>query len=72
MSLSNYPPGVTGREPQLTGEWPCAACGTTLPEEVDGEPFEGDECPGGCYDEGDDLLDRQRDERAEGVCEREW
>lgn len=20
---SNYPPGVTGNEPELTGEWPC-------------------------------------------------
>jgi hypothetical protein len=25
--MSNYPPGVTGNEPQITGEWPCAACG---------------------------------------------
>lgn len=31
--LSNYPPGVTGNEPQITGEWPCADCGATLPEE---------------------------------------
>ena len=22
----NYPPGVTGNEPQITGEWPCELC----------------------------------------------
>jgi len=26
MSLSNYPPGVTGNEPHLTGEYPCSEC----------------------------------------------
>lgn len=25
--MSNYPPGVTGNEPQITGEWPCDECG---------------------------------------------
>jgi hypothetical protein len=25
--MSNYPPGVTGNEPEITGEWPCRACG---------------------------------------------
>jgi DnaJ-class molecular chaperone len=25
--MSNYPPGVTGNEPQITGEWPCDMCG---------------------------------------------
>jgi hypothetical protein len=25
--MSNYPPGVTGNEPQITGEWPCRVCG---------------------------------------------
>ena len=24
--MHNYPPGVTGNEPQLTGDWPCPAC----------------------------------------------
>ena len=23
----NYPPGVTGNEPEITGEWPCQECG---------------------------------------------
>lgn len=23
--MDNYPPGVTGREPQITGEWPADA-----------------------------------------------
>jgi hypothetical protein len=44
MSLSNYPPGVSGNEPQITGEWPCENCGATLPEEADcpecGKPME--------------------------------
>ena len=22
----NYPPGVSGNEPQITGEWPCTQC----------------------------------------------
>lgn len=25
--MSNYPPGVTGNEPQITGEYPCDLCG---------------------------------------------
>jgi hypothetical protein len=25
--MSNYPPGVTGMEPQITGDWPCRVCG---------------------------------------------
>jgi hypothetical protein len=24
--MNNYPPGVTGNEPQITGEWPCEDC----------------------------------------------
>lgn len=24
--MSNYPPGVSGNEPEITGEWPCVAC----------------------------------------------
>ena len=24
--MSNYPPGVTGHEPEITGDWPCE-CG---------------------------------------------
>lgn len=27
MGSSNYPPGVSGNEPHITGEWPCVACG---------------------------------------------
>lgn len=25
--MSNYPPGVTGNEPEITGEYPCTSCG---------------------------------------------
>lgn len=24
--MSNYPPGVSGNEPEITGEWPCRVC----------------------------------------------
>jgi len=24
--MNNYPPGVSGNEPQITGEWPCVSC----------------------------------------------
>ncbi len=24
--MSNYPPGVSGNEPEITGEWPCPSC----------------------------------------------
>jgi hypothetical protein len=27
---SNYPPGVTGNEPQITGEHPCGHCGEQI------------------------------------------
>lgn len=56
----NLPPGVTGNEPYLTGEWPCRECGAILPEEFEGEPFEGDECPGGCA-----VFDEYEPERFE-------
>jgi len=43
----DYPPGVTGNEPQITGEWPCVNCGRTLPEEAEcpecGEPMVEDD-----------------------------
>ena len=35
MGLSNYPPGVSGNEPEITGMWPCGEC--------DGEGGERDE-----------------------------
>ena len=56
----DYPPGVTGREPQITGEWPCTNCGRILPEEIEPRPNEPDRyeqeaqrleqgvCPDGC------------------------
>ena len=62
MSPSNYPPGVTGNEPELTGEWPCAHCGATLPEEHDGEPYDGDTCPDGCQEPDWDEVERDRRE----------
>lgn len=34
--MSNYPPGVTGNEPQITGEWPCGYCGGTGGNKEDG------------------------------------
>jgi hypothetical protein len=32
----HYPPGVTGLEPELTGEWPCEVCGGTGGSREDG------------------------------------
>jgi hypothetical protein len=35
--MNNYPPGVTGREPHLTGEWPCPSCdGAVVERDPDG------------------------------------
>jgi hypothetical protein len=33
--MSNYPPGVTGNEPQITGEYPCGYCGGYGPSTED-------------------------------------
>lgn len=34
----DYPPGVTGNEPQITGEWPCQECdGQGYDEDEDGK-----------------------------------
>ena len=31
----DYPPGVTGNEPEISGEWPCAGCGFSFdPDEL--------------------------------------
>jgi len=36
--MSNYPPGVTGNEPEITGEWPCSECdGVGHDEDEDGK-----------------------------------
>lgn len=38
MLSNNYPPGVTGNEPHLTGEWPCFDCdGAGYDEDEDGK-----------------------------------
>lgn len=39
----NYPPGVTGNEPQLTGIWPCVSCGGGRGERNEDGGF--DPCP---------------------------
>lgn len=54
----NYPPGVTGNEPQLTGEWPCENCGAVLPEDHDGNT-----CPNGCPEPDWDAERDRREER---------
>lgn len=38
MPSSNYPPGVSGNEPHITGEWPCDECMGEggFPDEDDG------------------------------------
>mgnify|MGYP001252619288 CR=1 FL=1 len=60
--MSNYPPGVTGNEPPITGEWPCDNC--------DGNGFDVDEdgkfaCPV-CNGTGilpEDVVDKGDTER---------
>ena len=63
MSLSNYPPGVTGNEPQIAGYSECPRCGASYEEsdswENDGYLFCG-EC-GYKIRQGFDP-DRRRDE----------
>ncbi len=38
MGLSNYPPGVTGNEPELTGIWPCSRCNGEVEWNDEGRP----------------------------------
>lgn len=52
----NLPDNVTGREPQLTGEWPCRNCGVTLPEQPD------------CPQCGDELHVNGKGEWECGAC----
>lgn len=50
-----YPPGVSGNEPQITGDWPCIACGGSGGSKEDGNcwmcngtgihPEEAPRCP---------------------------
>src|ERR1700760_2143179 len=41
---SNYPPGVTGNEPEITGEWPCECDRDPDCKKCDGKGFvNGDE-----------------------------
>lgn len=39
----NYPPGVSGNEPQITGIWPCVSCGGERGERNEDGGF--DACP---------------------------
>lgn len=56
---SNLPPGVTGSEPELTGEWPCLECGMVLPEQAE------------CSECGAQLVPRERENHtgASWTCE---
>lgn len=68
MPGDNYPPGMSRRDlDHVEGIVRCVDCGAELPEEYDGVPWDGDTCPGGCYDEGDDLLDAARDREMEAA-----
>ena len=52
--MSNYPPGVTGNEPQITGIWPCRVCGGAG---YDDENENGKHTCGWCKGQGDDPED---------------
>lgn len=63
--MSNYPPGVSGNEPQITGEWPCRNCGATLPEEAPCPECDPRRYPGATIIiEGEDWYCPR--------CERKW
>ncbi len=76
---SNYPPGVTGNEPELTGEWPCDECGGRgYDEDEDGKHscpvcqgkgfINGDETQGRCVGGCDEITDRWDDRDDEWLC----
>jgi hypothetical protein len=45
--MSNYPPGVSGNEPQITGEWPCEECyGERGEQDEDGRVLTCPRCRG--------------------------
>lgn len=80
MSLSNYPPGVTGNEPEIAGydeiPWTCSECdteGTAYGSRVsDHFTFECEQCGSDeeiigalASEEAERAMDAARDERLE-------
>lgn len=74
----DYPPGVTGNEPQISGEWPCDECGGLgYDEDEDGKHacflcegkgyLDGSERHGYCVGCGE-ITDRLDDEH-DWLCE---
>ena len=66
MNLSNYPPGVSGNEPQIVGYPECPECDE--PYDADPDEFGGLDCPncGHVIAAGfdpDERYDRAREER---------
>ena len=69
MSLSNYPPGVSGNEPQIAGydemEWTCSECDTEGiaygERRLDYFTFECEQC--GSYEEISGALESEDAER---------
>jgi hypothetical protein len=55
VKVSNYPPGVTGSEPQITGEWPCRVCEGCGYDDDENE--DGKHTCGWCKGEGIDPED---------------
>lgn len=67
MSLSNYPPGVTGNEQEIAGYPPCTRCGHDFEEHTDdGVPLS--ECCGAPAIEDTDFCAKCRDASGFWAC----
>lgn len=68
----DYPPGVTGNEPQITGEWPCEECDGAGPDEDEDGKHGCRHCDGsGIEPESSDDEDMP-ESLGDRVKEEEW
>lgn len=74
--MSNYPPGVTGNEPQISGVWPVEDLADHVAAELRGIERKLEDLQCVIDDQGgpQDLLDALEDlhKRAAAAGEREW
>lgn len=62
--MNNYPPGVTGMEPEISGVWPCDGCSRQIHSDTccrhtrcdtDAAPFAPDHCSSCCPHDTEDT-----------------